>query len=230
MSMEINEDDFVDLKCPYCDEMNSFPSSDLRVVRECVNCLNALMMPKPGETAGRKLPLPFDTSEIRLRQFKDDDWKDLKEFGFDDETEATSWLETASQVRLTDLTNTFNLAVETRSDGKLIDCVGLKFTDAEFNQIAIFSGNLPKTRGVSTEMAAQLAALAFCFDALHVHRAVSRCVGDDTDSLEVLAKCGMRKEAEFIKSERNEANEWRNVVWFAMLADEYLSRCKTRVP
>ena len=225
--MEISENDFVDLKCPYCGEMNSFPAADLRVVRECVNCLNALMMPEPGETTGRKLPLLFETRNVRLRQFKDDDWKELMDFGFE-ESEATSWLGTASQARLTDLANTFYLAVETRSDGKLIDCVGLRFTDAEFNQIAISTGNLPKTRGVSAELDAQQVALAFCFEALRVHRAVSRCVGNDTESLEVLTKSGMRKEAEFIKGERNEANEWRNVVWFAMLDDEYSGR-KTSV-
>lgn len=228
MSMEISEEDFIDFKCPYCGEMNSFPASDKRVVRECVNCLNAMMMPEPGGTTARKLPLPFETPNIRLRQFKDADWKELMEFGFDDESDAGSWIETTSQTRLTDPTKTFYLAVETRSDGKLIDCAGLKFTDAECNQIVISSGNLPKTRGASAELDAQMAALAFCFEALSVHRAASRCVGDDTESVEVLTKCGMRQEAEFIKSERNDAGEWRNVVWFAMLEDEY--RGKTSVP
>ena len=229
MSLEISEEDFIDLKCPYCGEMNSFPAADKRVVRECLNCLDTLMMPKAGETVCQKLPLPFDTPKIRLRQFKDGDWKDLIELGFDDETEATSWLKTASQTRLTDLQHTFFLAVEMRSTGKLNNWVGLKFTDSEFNQIWISSGNLPKGRGVSAEQDAHEAALDFCFKGLRVHRAVACRRGEDSESLGVFAKSGMRREAEFVKSERNEAGEWCNVVWFAMLEDEYLSRSKTGI-
>jgi RimJ/RimL family protein N-acetyltransferase len=226
MSMEISEEDFVDLKCPYCGEMNSFPAADSRVIRECLNCLNTLMMPEPGQTVGRKLPLPFDTPRIRLRQFKDDDWKDLMKFGIEDETEATSWLNSTVQARLTDLQHTFYLAVEMRSTGQLIACIGLKFTDGEFNQIWISSGTLPKYCGVSAELYAREVALRFCFEGLQVHRAIAECAGEDSELIQGLTKLGMRQEAEFIKSERNDAGEWRNVVWFAMLEDEYLSRSK----
>jgi RimJ/RimL family protein N-acetyltransferase len=229
MSMEISEADFIDFKCPYCGEMNSFPAADARVVRECVNCLGPVMMPEAGETIGRKLSLPFDTPRTRLRQFNDSDWKELMGFGFKDEIEATSWLKTASQRRLTDLQSTFYLAVETRSSGKLIGCIGLKFIDAEFNQIWISAGDLPKSGGVSAEVDAHEAGLGFCFEGLRVHRAVAWCPGEDSDSLEVFTKSGMRREAEFVKSERNEAGEWRNVVSFAMLEEEYRSGNKTSV-
>lgn len=201
--------------------MNSFPASNSGVVRECVNCLNAVLMPEAGGTMGRKLPLPFETPNIRLRQFEDDDWKDLMEFAFKDEADATDWLNNVSKARLTDLSQTFYLAVEMRATKKISCSIGLRFADPDFDRIIISSDNFPKSRRASADSDACEAALGFCFQGLHVHRAVASCPGEDSESLQVLTKSGMRREAEFIKSERNEVGQWRNVVWFAMLAEEY---------
>jgi RimJ/RimL family protein N-acetyltransferase len=223
--LELPEESFVDFKCPYCGELNSFPAATSGVVRECVNCQDAFLVPEGEETIGRKLPLPFETPSVRLRRFKDGDWKDLLELGFKDEIQATDWLNEVSKVRPTDLRQAFYLAAEMKATGKIRGYIGVKFVDAEFEQIAISSDN-PEGRGMVEELEAHKAALSFCFEGLRVHRVVARCPGEDLELRQLMTKSGMRQEAEFIRSERNEVGQWRDVVWFAMLEEEYFSNYK----
>ncbi|HXT40361.1 MAG TPA: hypothetical protein VN887_10085 [Candidatus Angelobacter sp.] len=54
MITEITEENFLDFNCPNCGELNSFPLDSVGLVRECPNCVEALIVPE----AGSQVPAP----------------------------------------------------------------------------------------------------------------------------------------------------------------------------
>lgn len=219
MSSEIIED-FLDFKCPYCGALNSFPTSAASLARECMNCLETFLVPATDQNAAQKLPLPIETSTLRLRRFEPRDWQDLLEFQFDDEDEATGWLHTISKARLTEVRQPFHLAVETRETGKVIGSLSLMFSDLTFNQmeVSLTSGKTGSFQGWQPE--ALDAALDFCFQELHLHRVFMQCQSEDSESRQLFKEAGFRQEAEFVKNTFFDG-EWLTTLWFAMLEEEY---------
>src|SRR4030095_12230619 len=120
----ITEESFIDFKCPYCGELNSFPESFVGFVRECVNCLESLIVPEAGSEVGREIPIPITTERLILRRLGASGWKDLLEFRFDSEEDVLRWLEKDRNVKLTTLNETFSLGIQTRDGGKVIGCLG----------------------------------------------------------------------------------------------------------
>lgn len=222
MNPEPAQEDFLDFKCPYCGSLNSFPTSAAGFPRECVNCLDAFLVPSDGEETARKVPLPIETEKIRMRRFEASDWEDLLEFQFDDEDEAMDWIQRISQARLTDGRETFHLAVEAREKRKVVRSLGLRFIDGTLNQIEVsfFPGKAALVQDWDAE--ALGAALDFCFRDLNAHRVVAQCGGKDAESRRLFEHGGMRKEGEFVKNYFADG-EWFNTVWFAILQEEYLA-------
>src|SRR5690242_72202 len=134
MEPKIVSEDFLDFKCPHCGALNSFPTSAAGLLRECMNCLEAFVVPTTDGGAALTIPLPYETPKIRLRKFEPTDWEDLLEFEFDEEDQATSWLYEISNARLTDRTKLFWLAVENSDDEKVVGALSLNFTDDNYNQ------------------------------------------------------------------------------------------------
>lgn len=222
MNFETAGEDFLDFKCPYCGALNSFATSAAGLARECLNCMETFLVPmKEGESA-RRLPLPVETSRFRLRRFEPSDWKDLLEFMFDDEDDATGWLLNLSEARLMEVRKIFPLAVEAKDTGKVIGSFGLMFSDLWLNQmeISLTLGKPEALPGWETE--AFDAALKFCFVELHLHRVFAQCAREDAQSIRIYQAAGMRQEAEFVKNHFVNG-EWRSTLWFAMLAEKYFS-------
>lgn len=224
MNSEMTGEDFLDFKCPYCGALNSFPASAARLARECMNCLETFLVPVPesSESAARRLPLPVEGTRLRLRRFEPGDWKDLLEFQFDEEDEATGWLHSISQARLTEVRQPFYLAVEVRETRKVIGSFSLMFSDPSLNQMEISvtpgkAGSLP-----GWELETFDAALDFCFQELHLHRVYAQCNRDDSEGRRLYEGSGMRQEAEFIKNHFLDG-QWRSTLWYAILAEEYFS-------
>jgi len=220
MDTEIIGEDFLDFKCPYCSALNSFPTSAAGLARECVNCLDLLLVPTKDGGAARKLPLPIESSRVRLRKFEAGDWKDLLEYQFEDEDEATGWIHTISIPRSTETRPPFYLAVEALDARKVIGTVGFNFLDPSFNQVEL---TLTSNKAVATpgvELEALDTALEFCFQELNLHRVISQCPAENSERRQLLNDLGMRQEAEFVKH-THVAGEWISVVWFAMLEEEY---------
>ena len=223
MSTEIPEVSFLDFKCPYCGELNSFPSDSAGRLRACFNCMESLLVPDAGQETGGKIPLPFHTPRLSLRRLELGDWKDLVEFRFDSEDEAMHWLEKERQQKLTALEETFSLGVQVRDGGKLIGCLGLKFTDHEFVQAEIsVNGNPdPKFAEFATESLRGL--LGFCFSGLKLHRVIAHCESADAQRRRLYEAAGLRCEGEFLKSYCING-EWHSAVQFAMLEEEFLAK------
>jgi RimJ/RimL family protein N-acetyltransferase len=220
MITESADEQFLDFKCPYCGEMNSFPQDCSGHVRECVNCMESLIVPGTGNPSGKKIPLPITTPQLVLRRLDAGDWKDLLGFMFDDEEEATRWLENDRKVKLTTADQTFTLGIQVRNSGKIIGCVGLKFTDFEFLEAMISADSSSNDQYKDFVREAIAAVLGFYFKDLRLHRVIARTGGTDDKDCQLFEAVGMRREGEFVKSYRA-AGKWLNTIWFAMLDEEY---------
>jgi ribosomal-protein-alanine N-acetyltransferase len=220
MEPEIVGEDFLDFKCPYCGALNSFPTSAAGLARECVNCLELMLVPAKDGDAARKPGLPLESSRLRLRRFEAGDWQDLLEFQFEDEDEATGWIHSISVPQPVETRPPFYLAVEARDAQKVVGTLGFRFLDASNNQVELSlesntGANLP-----GLELEAFEAALEFCFQELNLHRVTSQRGAGDSERRKVLTELGMRQEAEFVKHWCLNG-EWHSTVWFAMLEEEY---------
>jgi len=220
MTTEFTGDNFLDFKCPYCGELNSFPQDCIGLVRECVNCLDTLIVPEAGSEFGRKIPLPITSARLVLRRFEAADWNDLLKFMFDNEEEAAHWLENDSKVKLTTPDRIFSLAVQVRDSGRVVGSVGLRFTDFGCREIEISADGNQTDQFKDLAPEAVAGALGFCFRDLKLHRVVARCGHNDAGACQLFAAAGMRREGEFVKNYFADG-EWLNTIWFAMLDEEY---------
>ena len=212
----------MDFKCPYCDALNSFPSSAAGLTRQCMNCIEAFIVPSHGEQIAKKVLLPIETEKFRLRRFEPEDWEALLEFQCEDEGEATSWLHQVSQVRFGEVRRPFELAIALRDSGKVIGSAGLMFTDPALNQMEIsLSLNQTATpKGLAVEVLE--AILDFCFQELNLHRVIAECNSNEIDTRRLYEQVGMRKEAEFVK-QYFVNGEWLSTTWYAILEEEYFT-------
>lgn len=208
----------MDFRCPYCSAVNSFPSSNVDAVADCVACQNTFIVPRGGEGVGRRLPFPIETSQTRIRQFQAGDWEDLLTFAFNTEEEAQDWVHNRSAIRLT-FTQEFMLGIEHKESGKIVGQLGIKFLGDTRKQVEVSIDTADASRELKPEVIG--AALELCFQDFHVHRVCAQCFADDEDSSRVFQAVGMKKEAEFRKNVLH-GTEWRSTCWFAMLEEEYL--------
>lgn len=222
MDSEFIGEDFLDFKCPHCGALNSFETSAAKHVRECVNCLDLLLVPAKDGEAARKLATTVDGPRVRVRALQATDWEDLLEFQFEEEDEATGWIPNSGTMRTSEARGPFFLAVEVRETKKIVGTVGFRFLDVFFDQVEMTLISNAKANLSGLELEALEAALAFCFQEMNLHRVVSQCSAKESERRKVLSELGMRQEAEFVKHFLAEG-EWLSTVWFAMLEEEYLN-------
>ena len=117
------------------------------------------------------------------------------------------------------------LGVELVQTGRLIGYVWLQFTDTDNRQAEVGQsiGEACRQEGYALEVMRGL--LQFCFRGLHLHRVVCRTlVRSENDehqaTVDLLEQAGMRCEGEFIKNHFVEG-AWANVLWHAMLGEEF---------
>lgn len=222
MDSELPEEEFLDFKCPYCDALNSFSSSAAGLTRQCINCIEAFIVPPRGEQIAKKVPLPIETERVRLRHFESEDWEDLLEFQCKDEAEATDWLHQVSQVRFAEVRQPFELAIALRDTGKVIGSIGLMFTDLALNQMQISLSLNQTATPKDLDLEVLEAVLDFCFQELNLHRVIAECGPKDVDTRRLYQQVGMRQEAEFVKSQYLNG-EWLSTAWYAILEEEYFA-------
>jgi [ribosomal protein S5]-alanine N-acetyltransferase len=114
------------------------------------------------------------------------------------------------------------LAIELKSEGRVIGAIGLRIQD-ERNRTADIGYVLNRSywgRGYMTEAAR--AILGVAFRDLNLHRVWAMCHVRNHASYRVMEKLGMRREAHFRKN-AFEKNEWRDSYLYAILAEEWLT-------
>jgi RimJ/RimL family protein N-acetyltransferase len=221
----ITEETFLDFKCPYCGEANSFPQTDAGLLRECFNCMESLLVPISGADAGGRIPLPITTQRLLVRRFEGRDSPDLLGFLFEEEEEAIRWLENNRKVKLTTPEQMFFLGLEFRDEEKIIGRVGLQIRGEARLEAQVYVELNEKYRRQGFALEALDGVLGFCFEGLGLHRVVGNCDSKDAPACRLFECVGMRREAEFVKSYLANG-EWRNELWYAALDEEWLEAAK----
>jgi RimJ/RimL family protein N-acetyltransferase len=227
----INEENFLDFKCPYCGELVSFPDNEAGSLQECPNCMESLIVPEAGTETGEMLPLPLTSPRLILRRYAMNDWKRFiglladEEFlqytdGLTDNEEehVLHWLERDGAVKLTTPNQIFRLAIELQDSHELIGYLGLWFTKPRQVMLNLNLHRNYQRKGFGLE--AVQAMLAFCFWDIHLHRVSASCDSRNVAACRFLESVGMRREGEFVKDEPVAEGGWANSVWYAILAEE----------
>ncbi len=226
----ITEENFVDFRCPYCEETVSFPQADAGFARACPNCTETVLVPADGSDVGGRLPLPITTERLTLRRFAPGDWKDLLEFMSDEslfrymgggpleEDDVLRWLEAEVHVKLTTPEQMFYLGIELKEQSKLIGHVGLRFTDPLQAGLLIILNGKFHGKGFATEALRGL--FGFCFGAIRLHRLTATFDTRNTSADKLFTKVGMRREGEFLKSIPSPEG-WQSSAAYALLDEEF---------
>jgi RimJ/RimL family protein N-acetyltransferase len=74
-------------------------------------------------------------------------------------------------------------------------------------------------RGLGTELAREL--LAISFDGLGLHRVTAICFADNTASMRIMEKIGMRLEARFVADSLHRSEGWLDSLSYGLLASEW---------
>lgn len=118
-------------------------------------------------------------------------------------------------------------------DGRIVASTKLQPTDAwaqaevagqagQFCELGWVLDPAVHGRGLGTEVAAELLAIAF--DGLEVRRVVAYCFADNVPSWKVMEKIGMRREGHFRSESLHRTRGWVDGFAYGLLADEWRSR------
>ena len=120
----------------------------------------------------------------------------------------------------------YEYAVVRKSDNKLIGAAAIMHLPDK-PEIAWTLHRDYWRQGYGTEMGKTMLRLGF--DVFNFHRITAVCQADNLGSWKIMENIGMRREAEFVKSEQGKSirnHEWCDVVLYAMLKEEWLVKNK----
>jgi RimJ/RimL family protein N-acetyltransferase len=225
---EIPDDDsFLDFKCPYCGEVNSFPATSSHTLQDCASCMESFIVPGAGAQTGGKLPLPIRTPRLSLRRFRLDDSVKLLEMAAQDdsstlpvdEKNVDQWIESQSMASFTRSDSGIYLAIELLEGKELAGHVSLNFSEAGRNTAGFSLTITPARRRQGLGLEAVRAVIDFAFDGLCARRLAVSCASPNAAARGLLEKTGLRQEGEFVKS-WFDGDAWVNVSWYALLKEE----------
>ncbi len=178
--------------------------------------------------------MQIETERLILREFRKDDWPELLAYWTDPRCQRFYADIDDVDRTVRDLVDRFvasqteqprrvwQLASARRSDGQLIGNCGLRVNDPGRREANIgYELNLRVWgNGYATEAAR--AMVRFGFAELGLHRVWAECVADNTASVSVLDKLGMRREARF-REHRWAKGRWWDTLIYAILDHEWQS-------
>ncbi len=182
---------------------------------------------------------PIETKRLLLRELRADDENDIHEYASDPEvvrlmiwgpnTRETTreFLERALQSQTAWPRPEVGLAIELKSERKLIGSIGLRMKD-ETSRAADIGYVLNRNywgHGYMTE--STRAVLDVAFKQLKLHRVWATCDMRNRASYRVMERLGMRREGAFVKIAM-EKGEWRDTYLYAILAEEWRDGLKNR--
>jgi [ribosomal protein S5]-alanine N-acetyltransferase len=173
----------------------------------------------------RKLILPLKTARLNLREFTEADFdavlaysKDPKVtrylfFGPRDEDSTQEYLQELLASQLEQPRTRFELAVEEKAGGRLIGACDLSLIERNVMDLGYMLESAAWGRGIATEIATAL--LDAAFQQLRVDRVISTVDVNNSASIRVLEKIGMRWEAVY-RRHRRAKNRWWDCHLFVM--------------
>ena len=186
------------------------------------------------------IELPIDTERLTLRAFERSDIDELTGFyglpeaqryldlNARDRADVKSALEAMRlQTRLTRPGDTLTLAVERKSDARLVGHVSLIWTDATASQaeLRFFFDPAVRRQNYGAESVRKL--LDIGFDDFSFHRVFARCGGKSQGSARLLKELGMRLEAHY-REHALFQGEWDEELHFAILDREWKRGSKVK--
>lgn len=222
-----SDDSFRDFKCPYCGEVNSFPTTSVATLQECASCVESLIVPEPGAQTGGKLPLPMTTPRLLLRHFLPDDSVQLLELDAQDqsstlpinETNVDQWIEQQRAARFTRGESGATLALELVGAKQLAGYVWVHFSDPAHQTAGFVLTITPSLRRQGLGLEAARAVLDFAFDGLCARRVSVSCPSANSAASGLLKKSGLRQEGELLKAWLD-GDAWVNLSLYALLKEE----------
>lgn len=187
-----------------------------------------------------KIVLPLETERLVLRSFERTDIDELA--GFYGLPEAQRYLDLKArnkadvkaalesmrlQTRLTRPGDTLTLAVERKSDGRLIGHVSLIWTDATASQAELRFIFDPAVRRQNYGAESLRRFLDAGFNDFGFHRVFARCGGKSQGSARLLKDLGMRLEAHY-REHALFQGEWDEELHFAILDREWKRGSKVK--
>ncbi len=229
------EPDFIDFKCPYCQNPVSFPKAEAGTLKQCPNCLDSMIVPDRAGGPAERIAFPIRTERLVLRRFQILDAKDLADLMSDPDTlrylawtpmaleDAEEWIAGQSGIRFPQPSEYCYFAIEAIRPAKVIGLVTFWFLHREFDlaQFEIIIHPDWQRKGYATEAVRGL--LAYAFTGLRAHRLGAGCDSRNLPARRLLLKAGLRQESECIQDSFLKG-EWVNTVGFALLREEYASR------
>lgn len=181
--------------------------------------------------------MELKTNGLILREFKANDFSAVHEYasnidnvkymiwGPNDEKATKLFIDSCIQWQSKSPRLHYDFAVTLKSTGKLIGGCGI-YLEGDLTQ-GTLGWILHKDywkQGYMTEAAKAL--LSFGFEKLKLHRIYASCNIENYGSYRVMEKCGMRREAHFIKNRRGRKGidaEWISEYIYAILDSEWIT-------
>jgi [ribosomal protein S5]-alanine N-acetyltransferase len=230
----MTEPNFVDFKCPFCGEPNSFLDSLAGTAQACPHCRDSVLVPRESCEVGSPLPLPITAARLVLRRLQPSDWRDLMELSAEEgipreEEEILRWLEADQNVRLTQTGQWLHLGLEQRSAGKLVGYLSVSFKDETHRQMAVTVSAKREALAQGDGTDALRALFDWGFGSLGLVRIAADCDSLDATTRQMFETASMRREGEFLK-DRFIGTEWVTTVFYAILAEEHAAQAGKIVP
>ncbi|MBD3348097.1 MAG: GNAT family N-acetyltransferase [Candidatus Eisenbacteria bacterium] len=176
--------------------------------------------------------LPITTPRLVLRDFVEEDWRSVHEYGSDPEVvrfmpwgpnteeDTRAFVARALSARQEKPRRTFELAVTLGESGGLIGGCGIRVSRP--TDLGADMGYCLRRdcwgRGYGTELS--LAIVGFGFEELGLHRIIATCDPDNVASVRVLEKTGMKREAT-LREDSRIRGVWRDSYLYAILESEW---------
>jgi RimJ/RimL family protein N-acetyltransferase len=228
----MEEENFIEFKCPYCAEAVAFAADFEGRAEECPHCAESLVIPSAGAEFGIKLPIPISTPRLVLRRFTFGDVESLVDLGADDSADdgwfswckeedvVQKWIESTTQESLTRGDYAITLAIALLSNDRPIGRVSIRCWEATRLQanLGVSIGAKYHQQGYETE--ALQGVCSFCFDGIALHRVAISCECTRVAARKTIENAGLRLEGEFLEDNFCDG-EWLGTAWYAMLESEY---------
>ena len=224
--------DFIDFKCPYCQNPISFPKTDSGSVKQCPNCLESIIVPDQSGATVERLPFPIRTERLLVRRLQSLDSKDVAHIMSKPDTlqyleaipltleESEAWVAAQNGVQFPRSNGSSFFAVEAVEVARVIGLVvpWLPRNDFDLAQFEIIIAPDWQRKGYGAE--AVRALLFYFFSGLRIRRVIAKCDARNVAARRLLVRAGLRQESECIQ-ERLRKGEWVNTAGFAILKTEY---------
>ncbi len=176
------------------------------------------------------MTLPIITERLILRRFSDDDIQDLLEFVSHPsvarvtpeigttEDQVRAYIDLQISYQPFERDKYFDLALERRSDGKVLGLLSLVCRNHNKAEIGWGLGVAHRGQGFATEGARAL--MAYGFSTLGLHRIQATTSSINSASWQLMERLGMRREACLREAEFRDG-EWLDVLIYGLLAREW---------